>query len=70
MSSLETWQRRCERSAVVLPVHMQLRTDAACQSSAPVSSTQECLEDNSDESGFSADCKDELENLIAKVQGV
>jgi len=27
---------------------------------------QECLEDNSDESGFSADCKDELDNLIAK----
>lgn len=27
---------------------------------------QECLEDNIDESGFSAECKTELENVIAK----
>ena len=27
---------------------------------------QECLEDNIDESGFSADCKEELNNIIAK----
>lgn len=27
---------------------------------------QECLEDNMDESGFSADCKEELENVLAK----
>eukprot|EP00195_Chlamydomonas_chlamydogama_P004977 CAMPEP_0202901334 /NCGR_PEP_ID=MMETSP1392-20130828/14194_1 /ASSEMBLY_ACC=CAM_ASM_000868 /TAXON_ID=225041 /ORGANISM="Chlamydomonas chlamydogama, Strain SAG 11-48b" /LENGTH=885 /DNA_ID=CAMNT_0049587883 /DNA_START=46 /DNA_END=2703 /DNA_ORIENTATION=- len=27
---------------------------------------QECLEDNSDESGFSAECKEELENILAK----
>jgi hypothetical protein len=28
---------------------------------------QECLEDNIDESGFSAECKEELEVMIAKV---
>ena len=27
---------------------------------------QECLEDKIDESGFSADCKEELDNIIAK----
>jgi Golgi apparatus protein 1 len=27
---------------------------------------QECLEDNVDESGFSSDCKSELENVLAK----
>lgn len=28
---------------------------------------QECLEDHVDESGFSTDCKEELELMIAKV---
>ena len=32
----------------------------------PPPSSQECLEDNIDESGFSADCKEELDNIIAK----
>lgn len=35
----------------------------------PLCREQECLEDHSDESAFSADCKDELDGLIAKVQG-
>lgn len=30
---------------------------------------QECLEDNMDESNFSAECKEELEATIAKVRG-
>jgi Golgi apparatus protein 1 len=30
---------------------------------------QECLEDNIDDADFSAECKEELENLIAKVCG-
>jgi len=28
---------------------------------------QECLEDHLEESNFSAECKEELENMIAKV---
>ena len=31
------------------------------------SSPQECLEDHMDESGFSAECKEELGGMIAKV---
>jgi hypothetical protein len=30
---------------------------------------QECLEDNIDDADFSAECKEELESLIAKVCG-
>lgn len=32
-----------------------------------VPQVQECLEDHLEESGFSADCKEELDNIIEKV---